>query len=203
MLLERLERYEEAAEALEESLACARRLGDDYGEGIILSHLGNLHEHTDAPHAIACHERSLDVGVRLGSPLLRHTAHCNIGYARLTLGQPGLALRHFEECLAIVGAGDEGDWQSQSQSRIGLVRALRALGRGGAAVRECAIVLERAVSRADGFTEGLARHEHGLLLRAEGRTDEALDEWRRAYACLDGTDAKVLPELRALLGRAV
>ncbi|MEU2164518.1 BTAD domain-containing putative transcriptional regulator [Streptomyces sp. NPDC019208] len=203
MLLERLERYEEAAEALEESLACARRLGDDYGEGIILSHLGNLHEHTDAPHAIACHERSLDVGVRLGSPLLRHTAHCNIGYARLTLGQPGLALRHFEECLAIVGAGDEGDWQSQSQSRIGLVRALRALGRGGAAVRECAIVLERAVSRADGFTEGLARHEHGLLLRAEGRIDEALDEWRRAYACLDGTDAKVLPELRALLGGAV
>ncbi|MFJ9802544.1 AfsR/SARP family transcriptional regulator [Streptomyces wuyuanensis] len=200
MLLERLERYEQAAEALEESLACARRLGDDYGEGIILSHLGNLHEHTDAPHAIACHERSLAVGVRLGSPLLRHTAHCNIGYARLTLGQPGLALRHFEECLAIIGDGDEGDWQSQSQSRIGLVRALRALGRGAAATRECALVLERAVSRSDGFTEGLARHEHGQLLRAEGRTDEALDEWRRAYACLDGTDAKVLPELRALLG---
>ncbi|TLQ44513.1 AfsR/SARP family transcriptional regulator [Streptomyces marianii] len=200
MLLERLERYEEAAEALEESLACARRLGDDYGEGIILSHLGNLHEHTDAAHAIACHERSLAVGVRLGSPLLRHTAHCNIGYARLTLGQPGIALRHFEECLAIIGEGDEGDWQSQSQSRIGLVRALHALGRGTAAARECALVLERAVSRADGFTEGLARHEHGLLLRAEGRTDEALDEWRRAYACLDGTDAKVLPELRALLG---
>ncbi|MEV1052405.1 BTAD domain-containing putative transcriptional regulator [Streptomyces sp. NPDC049887] len=200
MLLERLERYEEAAEALEESLACARRLGDDYGEGIILSHLGNLHEHTDAAHAIACHERSLAVGVRLGSPLLRHTAHCNIGYARLTLGQPGVALRHFEECLAIIGEGDEGDWQSQSQSRIGLVRALRALGRGPAAARECALVLERAVSRADGFTEGLARHEHGLLLRAEGRTGEALDEWRRAHACLDGTDAKVLPELRELLG---
>lgn len=200
MLLERLERYEEAAEALEESLVCARRLGDDYGEGVILSHLGNLHEHTDASHAIACHERSLDVGVRLGSPLLRHTAHCNIGYARLTLGQPDLARRHFEECLAIIGAGDEGDWQSQSQSRVGLVRALRALGRRTAAARECSVVLERAVSRGDDFTEGLARHEYGLLLREEGRPGEALDEWRRAHACLDGTDAKVLPALRALLG---
>ncbi|MEJ8658866.1 AfsR/SARP family transcriptional regulator [Streptomyces sp. MS1.AVA.4] len=202
MLLERLERYEEAALALEESLACAHRLGDDYGEGIILSHLGNLHEHTDARLAISCHERSLAVGVRLGSSLLRHTAHCNIGYARLTLGEPALALGHFEECLAIIGDGDEGDWQSQSQSRIGLVRALRVLGRGAAALRECTLVLERAVSRGDEFTEGLARHEHGLLLSAEGRTDEALDEWRRAYASLVGTDAKALSELRELLGES-
>ncbi|MHC5703115.1 hypothetical protein OTC26_016985 [Streptomyces tirandamycinicus] len=74
------------------------------------------------------------------------------------------------------------------------------LGRRTAAARECSVVLERAVSRGDGFTEGLARHEYGLLLREEGRLGDALDEWRRAHACLDGTDAKVLPALRALLG---
>ncbi|MGW7362027.1 AfsR/SARP family transcriptional regulator [Streptomyces sp. NPDC054841] len=202
MLLERLERYEEADQALEESLGLARKLGDDYGEGIVLSHLGNLREHTDARLAITYHERSLAVGVRLGSAQLRHTSHCNIGYARLTLGEPDHALRHFEDCLAIIGDGDEGDWHSQSQSRLGIVRALRALDRRAAAFRECTLVLDRAVSRGDGFTEGLARYEHGLLLRADGRHDDALAEWRRAYASLDGTDSKVLAELSALLGES-
>lgn len=200
LLLERLERYAEAARALEESLAIARRLGDGYAEGIIFSHLGNLHEHTDARLALSYHERSLAVGMRLGSVLLKESAHCNMGYARLTLGEPAQAQSHFEACLDIVGTGDEGDWQSQSQARLGLVRALREQDLRTEAVRECRLVLERAAPRGDLFTEGLARHELGLLLRAEGRTGEALAEWRRAYTALRGTDAKVLPELRELLG---
>ncbi|MFE3495870.1 BTAD domain-containing putative transcriptional regulator [Streptomyces sp. NPDC059175] len=199
LLLERLERYAEAARALEESLVIARRLGDDYAEGIIFSHLGNLHEHTDARLALSYHERSLAVGMRLGSMLLRESAHCNMGYARLTLGEPAQAQCHFEACLNIVGTGDDGDWQSQSQARLGLVRALREQGLHAAAVRECRLVLERAAPRGDLFTEGLARHELGLLLRAEGRGGEALVQWRRAHAALEGTDAKVLPELREFL----
>jgi DNA-binding SARP family transcriptional activator/tetratricopeptide (TPR) repeat protein len=200
MLLDNLGRYEEAAEALESAIGYARRLDDAHGEAIILSHLGNLYEHTDARAAIGYHECSLAAGVRLRSQILRHTAHCNIGYAHLTLGEPAEAVRHFDESLAILG--DDGDWHAQSQSRIGRVRALRALGRAADARRECALLLERAESRADTHMQARARHQSGLLLYAEGREDEAREEWLRAITTLkamDGEHARLLEELRDLV----
>jgi DNA-binding SARP family transcriptional activator/tetratricopeptide (TPR) repeat protein len=204
MLLEGLGRYEEAAEALESALVCARRLGDAHGEAIILSHLGNLLEHTDARAAIACHERSLAAGVQLNSEILRLTAHCNIGYAHLTLGEPAEAARHFDESLALIG--DDGDWHTQSQARIGRVRALRELGRAEEAHRECALLLERAGSRADTQMQALARHQRGLLVHAEGGEDEARELWESALSALealDGKHAALMGELRELLGRPV
>ncbi|MFF3246319.1 BTAD domain-containing putative transcriptional regulator [Streptomyces sp. NPDC002870] len=203
MLLEGLGRYEEAADALESAIAYARRLGDAHGEAIILSHLGNLYEHTDARAAIVCHERSLTAGVRLNSEILRLTAHCNIGYAHLTLGEPAEAARHFDESLALIG--DDGDWHTQSQARIGRVRALRELGRAEDAHRECALLLERAGSRADTQMQALARHQRGLLVHAEGGEDEARDLWESALGALEALDGKhvaLMGELRELLGRS-
>ncbi|MCX4818407.1 NB-ARC domain-containing protein [Streptomyces sp. NBC_01142] len=200
MLLEGLGRHTEAAETLESAIEFARCLDDAHGEAVILSHLGNLYEHTDARAAIGYHERSLTAGVRLRSEPLLHTAHCNIGYAHLTLGEPGEAVKHFDESLAILG--DDGDWHSQSQSRIGRVRALRGVGRDGEARRECALLLERAESRADTHMQARARHQSGLLFRAEGRTEEAREQWRRALAtlqALDGEHARLLDELRELM----
>lgn len=199
MLLDNLGRYEEAAQALESAIEYARRLDDAHGEAIILSHLGNLYEHTDARAAIGYHERSLAAGVRLRSEILRHTAHCNIGYAHLTLGEPAEAVRHFDESLAILG--DDGDWHAQSQSCIGRVRALRALGRAEDARRECALLLERAESRADTHMQARARHQSGLLLHAEGQEEEAREQWRQAITtleALDGEHARLLDELREL-----
>ncbi|MFD9219888.1 BTAD domain-containing putative transcriptional regulator [Streptomyces sp. NPDC060064] len=201
MLLEGLGRYEEAAGALESAIEYARRLGDDHGEAVVLSHLGNLYEHTDARAAIGYHERSLAAGVRLDSEILRQTAHCNIGFAHLTLGEPAEAVRHFDESLAILG--DDGDWHGQSQSRIGRVRALRELGRAEDAHRECGLLLERAESRADTHMQALVHHQRGLLLHAEGRECEARERWRRAFTALqalDGEHARLLEELRELLG---
>ncbi|MFF4229184.1 BTAD domain-containing putative transcriptional regulator [Streptomyces sp. NPDC001820] len=202
MLLEGLGRYEEATEALESAIAYARRLGDAHGEAIILGHLGNLHEHTDARAAIACHERSLAAGVRLNSEILRLTAHCNIGYAHLTLGEPAEAARHFDESLTLTG--DDGDWHTQSQARIGRVRALRELGRAEDAHRECALLLERAGSRTDTQMQALARHQRGLLVHAEGGEDEARELWESALTALEALDGKhvaLMDELRELLGR--
>ena len=39
---------------------------------------------------------------------------------------------------------------------------------------------------------GLARHQLGLLLREQGREDEAYAEWRVALDALDGTDEKAV-----------
>ncbi|MFF7281606.1 BTAD domain-containing putative transcriptional regulator [Streptomyces griseorubiginosus] len=198
LLLEGLGRYAESGEALRQSLAYARRLNDPFGEAVTHSNLGNLHEHTDPRAAIEQHRRSLAIGERTGSVVVRHSAHCNIGYAHLTLGEPAAALAHFEESLRILGS--PGDWHGESQSRLGLVRALRLIGHGERAAAECAELLRRADSRADRYTGALARHQYGLLLRERGSTEEAHAQWRAALDALDGTDEQtVLQELIALL----
>ncbi|MEU0598385.1 BTAD domain-containing putative transcriptional regulator [Streptomyces sp. NPDC006393] len=198
LLLEGLGRYAESGRALRQSLGYSRQLNDPYGEAVTHSHLGNLYEHTDPRAAIEQHRRSLAIGDAIGAVIVQHTAHCNIGYAHLALGEPAAAARHFEESLRILGG--HGDWHGESQTRLGLVRALRQLGHTERAHRECAELLCRADARADRYTGGLARHQHGLLLREQGRTEEAYAQWRTALAALDGTDEKaVTGELRQLL----
>ncbi|WUC55232.1 tetratricopeptide repeat protein [Streptomyces sp. NBC_00554] len=197
MLLEGLGRHDESSEALLQSLELSRRLGDQHTEAITYSNLGNLYEHTDPRAAIDHHKRSLGLGDALDDVIIRHSAHCNIGYAHLTLGEPAAALPHFEESLRILGS--HGDWHGEAQTRLGLVRALRGVGLGERAARECDLLLGRADSRADGYSGGLARHQRGLLLSMEGDTEGAYGQWRSALEALDGTDTPVVGELRELL----
>ncbi|MFI9822235.1 BTAD domain-containing putative transcriptional regulator [Streptomyces sp. NPDC052013] len=198
LLLEGLGRYTESGEALRQSLAYSRQLNDPYGEAVTHSHLGNLYEHTDPRAAIEQHRLSLTIGDGIGAVIVQHSAHCNIGYAHLSLGEPAAALPHFEESLRILGG--HGDWHGESQTRLGLVRALRLLGHTERAAHECEELLARADARADRYTGGLARHQYGLLLRQRGRLSEADEHWRSALAALDGTDEQaVVEELRELL----
>ncbi|WP_425543957.1 AfsR/SARP family transcriptional regulator [Streptomyces crystallinus] len=197
MLLERLGRHAEAAEPLERSLALTRELDDAYGEAIILSHLGNLYEHTDARLAIDYHERSLATGCRIGSELLVHTAHCNIGYAHVTLGEWADAVGHFERALRILG--EQGDWHGRSQSWVGLVRVLGELGRTDEAYAACADLLDQAVERCDAYTEGLGRREYGRLERSRGRAAEARAQWELALKALEGGAPKAYAEVAELL----
>ena len=216
LLLEGLGRYAESGVALRQSLAYSRQLNDPYGEAVTHSHLGNLYEHTDPRAAIEQHRRSLAIGDEIGAVIVQHSAHCNIGYAHLTLGEPAAAVPHFEESLRILGG--HGDWHGESQTRLGLVRALRLLGHTatehaaaegtfteGTSTRahsECAELLRRADARADRYMGGLARHQLGLLLREMGREKAAYDAWRTALDALDGTDEKaVVQELSELLSQ--
>ncbi|MET8285988.1 BTAD domain-containing putative transcriptional regulator [Streptomyces sp. NPDC005132] len=200
MLLEGLGRYEESSEALLLSLELSRELGDPHTEAITYSHLGNLYEHTDARAAIDHHKRSLAIGDVMDDVIIRHSAHCNIGYAHLTLGEPAAAVPHFEESLRILGGHD--DWHGESQTRLGLVRALRGVGHCERAALECELLLCRADRRADQFTGGLARHQRGLLLRTRGDAEGAYAQWRAALEALDGRDTSVVGELRELLHEA-
>ncbi|MGV9452199.1 BTAD domain-containing putative transcriptional regulator [Streptomyces sp. NPDC003635] len=212
LLLEGLGRYPESERALRQSLAYSRQLNDPYGEAVTHQHLGNLYEHTDPRAAIEQHRLSLAIGETIGHVLIQIYARCNIGYAQLTLGEPVAAARHFEESLRVLDG--HGDWHGESQTRLGLVRSLRLLGRTERADRECAELLRRAEARADRYTGGLARHQHGLLLHESGRVAEARAAWRAALDALDGTDEKAVlaeldlllaedeaPELRARAGR--
>ncbi|MFF3661561.1 AfsR/SARP family transcriptional regulator [Streptomyces olivochromogenes] len=197
MLLEGLGRHAESSEALLQSLELSRELGDPHTEAITYSHLGNLYEHTDARAAIDHHKRSLAIGDAMDDVIIRHSAHCNIGYAHLTLGEPAAAVPHFEESLRILGG--HGDWHGESQTRLGLVRALRGVGNVERATRECDLLLFRADQRADRYTGGLARHQLGLLLHAQGDAGGAHELWKSALAALDGTDTSVVGALKELL----
>lgn len=197
MLLEGLGRHAESSEALLQSLELSRELGDPHTEAITYSHLGNLYEHTDARAAIDHHKRSLAIGDAMDDVIIRHSAHCNIGYAHLTLGEPAAAVPHFEESLRILGG--HGDWHGESQTRLGLVRALRGVGHVERATRECDLLLFRADQRADRYTGGLARHQLGLLLHAQGDAGGAYELWKSALAALDGTDTSVVGALKELL----
>jgi tetratricopeptide (TPR) repeat protein len=199
MLLESLGRYAESSEALLQSLRFSRELGDPHMEAITYSHLGNLYEHTDPRAAIDQHKRSLAIGDAVQDVIIRHSAHCNIGYAHLTLGEPAAAVPHFEESLRILGG--HGDWHGESQTRLGLVRALRGVGHWERAARECDLLRCRADRRADRYTGGLARHQRGLLLRERGDAEAAYQEWTSALEALEETDSPVAGELRKLLSK--
>ncbi|WP_030260252.1 AfsR/SARP family transcriptional regulator [Streptomyces violens] len=197
LLLYVLGRPEESAAAQEEALAYAHRLGDDHAVAVCLSHLGNLYELTDARKAIEYHRRSLEAGVRLDSARLQQTARCNIGCAYLTLGEPEAAVGQFEDALRSLE--DSTDWHTVSETRLGLIRALRTLARAERAARECETLLDLAELRGDAYTAGKARYEYGHVLRALGRGAESDEQWRLSLAALDGTDADVLAELRTLV----
>ncbi|NEB00685.1 AfsR/SARP family transcriptional regulator [Streptomyces sp. SID13726] len=201
LLLEVLGRYAESAEALRQSLAHSRELNDPHGEAVTRGHLGDLYEHTDPRAALAQHRRSLAIGEDTGSTAVRHTAHSGIGRAHLTLGEPAAAVPHFETSLRLLD--DLADWPSESRTRLHLVRALRLLGHADRADAECTELLRRADARTDRRTGALARHQHGLLLRERGRTEEAYEQWRAALDALEGTDEQaVRHELRELLGES-
>ncbi|MFI6093282.1 BTAD domain-containing putative transcriptional regulator [Streptomyces sp. NPDC051218] len=198
LLLEALGRYEESADALRQSLDLATAMDDPLSEAFALSTLGNVYEHTDARAAISYYERSLAIGETLGHIGLRQEIHCDMGKAYLVLGEPDVALRHFEESLRIHGEAE--DWHNESKVRLGMVRALRETSRTQDAARECADLLERAEQRADAHMAGLARHQRGLLLYGEGRAEEAYAQWKSALESLDGTDSsEVVGELKSLL----
>ncbi|WP_078916814.1 tetratricopeptide repeat protein, partial [Streptomyces viridochromogenes] len=201
LLLESLGRYDECGQTLHQSLEYSRLMDNPYNQALTYQHLGNLYEHTDPRAAIEQHHLSLTIGVEIGNAIVQHGAHCNIGYAHLTLGEPAAAVPHFEDSLRILGG--HGNWQGESQTRLGLVRALRSLGDTDRATHECAELLARADARADRYTSGQARHQRGLLLHEDGRIQEAYAEWRTALDALDGTDAEeVVQELRELLAAA-
>ncbi|MFF4960609.1 BTAD domain-containing putative transcriptional regulator [Streptomyces sp. NPDC001222] len=198
VLLEQLGRHEETGETLRQCLEYTRVLNDPMQEAVTYSNLGNLYAHTDPRAAVDHHRRSLEIGERMGHVVVRHTAHCNIGFDHLMLGEPDAAVPHFEESLRILGG--HGHWQGESQTRLGLVRALRERGDLERASRECDALLKLAGRRGDCYAGGLARHQRGLLHLADGEVEEARRQWTAALAALDGTDSPVVGELRERLG---
>ncbi|SEG49181.1 DNA-binding transcriptional activator of the SARP family [Actinacidiphila yanglinensis] len=171
LLLDKLDRLEEARVTLLDCLRLCEESGDRYNEAITLSHLGNLHDRIDARLSIGFHQRSLRLGEELEHAVFMDTARCNIGYALLALDRPGEAQLHFEAALELLDV--DGQWTTEREIRLGLSRALREQGAHQRAARECAVLLELSGSRDDTYSLKLARAEAAVideLLAAEPAT---------------------------------
>ncbi|MFI0895137.1 BTAD domain-containing putative transcriptional regulator [Streptomyces sp. NPDC020983] len=197
VLLEQSGRLDEAVEVLNETLRACAAAGNVHEEACALSNLGNVYQRTDPRQALRYHRRSIEVG--RGSAVaaqIEYVGEANIGDAHLALGEPSAALEHYERCLEL--AGGKGVWNTEREARIGLIRALRALGHTDRAEAECRTLLTAA--RTDSYGRGLAHHQLGLVLHERGDAQGAHLHRRTALDLLDGTGASVLPELRSLLG---
>jgi DNA-binding SARP family transcriptional activator/tetratricopeptide (TPR) repeat protein len=166
-------------------------------EALLLGHQGYVAELTDPRTAVSYHLRSRARAREAGSTVVEQVALCNAGRAHLALGEPDRALRSFDEALRVMVSGT-AHWNAERETRLGRAQALRALGRLEEARDTCAALLAEAAARGDSYGRGLAEYEYGHVLRALGDEEGARDRWAGALSALEGTDAPVLAELRAL-----
>ncbi len=197
LLLADLGRAEEAMRCLEEALAQAVRDGDEHGEVMSLSALGNLVEADDPHLALAHHRRSVEIGQRNGFGYAVIVGFTNMGFAYLRLDDPAEALHHFvlatedHPSAAAQGAHPEG-WRGRAE-------ALRRLGRPEEALALVDDLLAWTSSRRNNVSTGLIEHTHGLILRDLGRPAEARAVWESTLSRFRTADHKVVGELRDLL----
>ena len=99
----------------------------------------------------------------------------------IELGLVTATLRlHGEELVVSLQVETGEAYRQLLDDKDTIVRALRGLDRVERAARECARLLDLAERRADRYMMGLARHQRGLLLAAEGRPEDARAEWAAA-----------------------
>jgi DNA-binding SARP family transcriptional activator/tetratricopeptide (TPR) repeat protein len=166
-------------------------------EALLLGHQGYVAELTDPRTAVSYHLRSRERAREAGSTVIEQVALCNAGRAHLALGEPGPALRSFDEALRVMVSGT-AHWNAERETRLGRAQALRALGRLEEARDACEGLLAEAAARGDSYGRGLTEYEYGHVLSALGDEEGARGRWAGALSALEGTDARVLTELRAL-----
>jgi DNA-binding SARP family transcriptional activator/tetratricopeptide (TPR) repeat protein len=166
-------------------------------EAKLLGHQGYVAELTDLRSALSYHRRSRELAREFGSAVIEQVALCNTGRTHLYLGEPARALRSFDEALRVMTAGG-AHWNAERETRLGRAQALRALGRLGPAGEACTALIQEAAARGDTYGRGLAEYEFGHVLRALGDERAARGQWCSALSALEGTDARVLADVRAL-----
>ncbi|MGW0838663.1 AfsR/SARP family transcriptional regulator [Streptomyces sp. NPDC002787] len=196
-LLRELGRDTEARATLARCLALRPDTLTPAEEATLVGHQGYVAELSDLSAALSFHRRSRELARRAGSPVIEQVALCNTGRAHLTLGDPARALRSFDEALRVMASGAT-HWNAERETRLGRAQALRALGRLAPARETCTALLREATERGDSYGRGLAEYEYGHVLSALGDDRTALTHWHSALNALQGTDARILPDLRTL-----
>ncbi len=90
--------HAEAEMRLQESVALYQVLGDRSNMASVLHGMGEMQAHSGAyPKAVHYAQACLEIGIQVGRADLIGNAHCTLGYAHKSLGQPKLALEHYQQ----------------------------------------------------------------------------------------------------------
>ena len=127
-------RYDDAVEALQESLALFLETGSRAGEGIALGGIGKVHQANGKfTDAVDYYQRSLDACRESGEPVTEGTTLLGLSTVRFELGQADAAAQ--DATAAVELYGQTGNHYGQAQAKAVLGRAERDLGRPARARR--------------------------------------------------------------------
>jgi tetratricopeptide (TPR) repeat protein len=178
---ERLGRYPEALEHLQQALTLVQELEDRHGQAANLINLGivywRLGHHVEAleHHQLAL-TRFRELGDRRGQAL----SLSNLGIVDMEFGRPAEALEHHQ--LALIIYRNLGDRHSQAQSLNNLGEVLERLGRYPEALEhhEHALALDRELGDLWGQADCLTNL--GVVFERLGRHLEAIDHHHQALS---------------------
>lgn len=113
-------RHAEAETYLKKSVALYEQLGDHSSMATVLHGMAEMYAHAGAyQQGVDSAQACLTIGMQLGRDDLMGSAHCTLGFAHKSLGQPKLALQHYQQgCVYTQKTGD----------RLGYALALGGVG---------------------------------------------------------------------------
>jgi tetratricopeptide (TPR) repeat protein len=204
-VLRKLQRYDEAEAAGQESLAICRRNACAEGEAWTLFELGSVERNRGQPSKSARYVRAgVELADRVGDPILQMTGR--ISLARTLTGGSSLSRPRalYEEALVL--ARGQGRVRAEAQLLQSLADISRRQTRNDEAMLEVNQSIDIFQKIGDRTGEGIAHHCRGLILAQMGsaHADEAMAEMRRSMRLAVDMDhtheiASVLTGLATLL----
>lgn len=167
-----------AAQRLEEAVGICREVGDRVSECGFLANLGGLYSTAgEALRALRAYEAARDLSREVRNRRSEGLAHMGLGEYHATEGNAAEAESAYGTAVSIWR--ELGVRAYEGVALGGLAGLCAKDGRLEAADRQFAAAIAVHASEGDRRFEGMHRCEHGLVLLALGRVDEARKTWRQ------------------------
>lgn len=180
--------WQHAADCFKTSIAILRPSNERRLLAWSLSNLGAASRPTgDTAQAIACYEEAIAIFVEIEDPVHLASARMNLGNVYLKAGDPQRALENYRAAEPVFRQVQETLRLASVYLNIGM--ACRDLGQWSESERslQASIDLFAGLKLPEDVANG--REELGLTYRAQGRSDEAAQEFAKALAILHTTGA--------------
>jgi CHAT domain-containing protein/Tfp pilus assembly protein PilF len=171
--------FREALETFEQALVILRRIGDQEGEGTVLSNIGGVYNNLGQyPDALKYYEQSLLITKKVGDKAGEGTTLNNIGLVYNNLGQYSQALKYYEQALAIHKDVGNKVMEGTTLNNVGAI--FRNLGQYPDALKyySQALVIAKEVGNKAG--EGMTLNNIGDVYNNQGQHAQAITYYEQA-----------------------
>ncbi len=179
----RMGRSPDALRCVERCLAFERRTGNRNDEAYTLNVLGDVHESLgDLTTALDLYQQSIQLNRSVGNHRVEANSVNGIGRIRRRQKRHAEALEHHWNALTRIW--EVGDRYAECEILMDLGTTLLETGDGRAAAENQRAALDIARTVKNPYLLGLAHNNLAHALRALGRTDEAMSQWKIAFEIL-------------------